>query len=163
MATKQKTLIALMSALCFLLSWLKIPIIPMAPFLTLDLYLLPIIMLVLHREKGAYTTLFLSTFLVFLFNGFDVSVMIGWLAQVVFGCVLIEGLTHHRPWWWMTITVLLAMVLLNQYIVLPLYEQVLHFQLPCHWMTYMIGALIPFNLIKIGEYYLFSRMFCNIR
>lgn len=163
MTQKKRTIISIMTALCVLLSFIKIPIIVIAPFLTLDLSLLPVMLLARHEKRLAYHTLWLSSFLMALFNGFEPSFLIGEVAQLGFGLLMVYGLSRLWSWFYLGLSEILWMIVLNMVIVLPGYEFIMHFQLDYSVTTYIIAVLLPFNIIKLIVLYFLSRMLSNIR
>lgn len=154
--------VGILTAITVILSLIKIPIIPMAPFLTLDCSDLPLMLVAKKDANTSRMILALATILIILFNGGQLAIVIGLIAQVIFSLFMIEGI--HKKWSIFKILTIeiLMMIILNLIVVLPLYQWALDFHLSYSIWIYVIGALIPFNFIKGVILMILYRMFRNV-
>ena len=162
METKKLIHISLMTALSLCLSFIRLPIIPIAPFLTLDLSSLPLMILAKKEASTAIITMWLSSGLTILLHGLQPVEMIGQLATLVFNYIVIIAIQKQYSFWKLLVLSLFAMIMLNIIVILPLYLFLFHFTLGYSLTLYIIGALIPFNVIKIGILYILFRMLRDV-
>lgn len=165
MPTRKLTLIALLAALSTLLMvFISIPLIPAAPFLKLDLSFIPIFVgLMLLDLKSSYGILLLRSLLKLLIANAGINDYIG-LPMNILGYMLLLFVLNWclqqknwRPWARQTtalilgtITLTIAMVLINYLYALPLYAQFANFniqQIFGVW-NYLLTIVVPFNLLE---------------
>lgn len=162
MKTKRIVIISIMTALSFILSLIRIPIIPIAPFLTLDISSLPLLILAKHHRSLSYRVLLLSLLMTLLLHGFALSELIGMIATIIFNMIAIELLSRQSSYIQLVIWEEIVMILINLCCVLPLYRELLSFSLSFSIEHYIIWALIPFNFIKTSILYSLFRILRNV-
>lgn len=160
--TRKMAWIAILSAVSFLLMYLKFPLIPVASFLEIDFSIVPILIGMLMLDLGsAFSILFLRTVLKFLFNNNGPSTVIGlpmniaalavfmlalyliWSKkQMVKNYVLASGVG--------TIGMTLVMLALNYIYAIPVYAAFANFDIGqiLGVKNYLFGMVLPFNLLE---------------
>ncbi|MFS1663061.1 ECF transporter S component [Streptococcus sp. zg-JUN1979] len=160
--TRRLTLLAVLSALSFVLMYLSFPLIPGADFLKLDFSLIPMLLaLVLLDLKGAFSVLFLRSLLKVLLNTRDVGSLIGLpMNMVALGLFILAFalLWQKKPSIANyikasvvgTLVLTLAMVVLNLIYAVPLYAEFAGFDINAFigLNKYIMAMVIPFNLVE---------------
>lgn len=156
------TIVAVLSALSFILMFFAMPIIPGADFLQLDLSILPILVaLELFGLKQASLVLLLRSLLKLVLNNQGVSTMIGLPMNMlaVFVFILVLALVWRKKDSYVqyflagglaTLALTLAMVAMNYFYAIPLYAQFAGFDIGkiIGIGTYLQAMILPFNLIS---------------
>ena len=160
--TRKLVLVAILSALSFVLLFVQFQLIPGASFLKLDLSVLPVLVaLVLFDLKSAYAVLLLRTVLKFLLNFEGPNTWIGMPMNVVALGVFVTAFAYL----WVkkpnlknysiaaiigTIGLTLAMIVLNIVYAVPLYAQFANFDINkfIGLGKYIWGMVLPFNLLE---------------
>ena len=155
-------LVAILSALSFVLLFVQFQLIPGASFLKLDLSVLPVLVaLVLFDLKSAYAVLLLRTVLKFLLNFEGPNTWIGMPMNVVALGVFVTAFAYL----WVkkpnlknysiaaiigTIGLTLAMIVLNIVYAVTLYAQFANFDINkfIGLGNYIWGMVLPFNLLE---------------
>ncbi|MBF0775287.1 ECF transporter S component [Streptococcus azizii] len=168
--TRKMALIAILSAVSFLLMYLKFPLIPSASFLEIDFSIIPILIGMLMLDLGsAFSILFIRTILKFLFNNNGPSTVIGLPMNIAALAVFMVAL--YAIWSKKqtlrqyliassvaTIGLTLVMLMLNYVYAIPVYATFAHFDIGqiLGVNNYLFGMVLPFNLL---EGMLFSLVF----
>lgn len=171
--TRRMALIAILSALSFVLMLVSFPIIPGADFLKIDFSIIPILFgLVMLDLRSAYTILVLRTLLKLLLNNRGVNDVIGlpmnmvalglfvaafaliWKEKESLKTFVLASLVG-------TVSLTLAMIGLNLVFAIPLYAKFANFDINqfIGLGKYMLYMVLPFNLV---EGVLFSLVFAGI-
>ena len=154
--------IAILAAVSYLLTFLAVPILPIAPYLKLDFGVLPILIgTVILGIGGGILTAGLSTLLRLIIAGFSPPELLGsfvWLVASITMLLIVNCLIdwlHRRPTWLRKIVLILTMVcgltftmVIANWLTIPLYFRLVgltfHFSIAkLIWLT-----VVPFNLIK---------------
>ncbi|CRH85663.1 Riboflavin ECF transporter S component RibU [Chlamydia trachomatis] len=160
--TRKMAYIAILSAVSFLLMYLKFPLIPTANFLEVDFSVIPILLGLLVLDlKSAWGILLLRTLLKFVFNNAGPSTLIGLPMNIVAVGVFVLAMTiiwKKKP---SLKTYLLAslvgtlgltasMLVLNYVYAIPLYATVANFDIKqiLGLNPYLFGMVLPFNLLE---------------
>ena len=160
--TRKMAMIAILSAISFLLMFLAFPLLPAASFLQLDLSILPILVgLVLLDTKSALSILLLRSLLKLFLNNQGVGTYIGLPMNIialavfvlVFAWVWNKKKSSFRFWLagvFGTLSLTLAMLLLNYVYAMPLFAKFAHFDIETliGAATYLFTMVIPFNLLE---------------
>lgn len=160
--TRRLTLVAILGALSFVLMFLSFPIIPGADFLKVELSVLPVLVgLLLFDLKTSYQILLLRTVLKLLLNNRGVNDFIGLPMNIVALGLFVAcfAMIKQRPWSIKnmlqagaigTISLTLAMLVLNAVYAMPLYATFANFDIATYIGTgkYLLGMVLPFNLIQ---------------
>ncbi|MTB64458.1 ECF transporter S component [Streptococcus sp. zg-86] len=160
--TRKMALIAILSAVSFLLMYLKFPLIPSASFLEIDFSIIPILIGMLALDLGsAFTILLIRTVLKFLFNNSGPSTVIGLPMNIVALAVFL--LAFYVIWGkkqtiqqYVFATIVgsagltLAMLLLNYIYAIPAYAAFANFDIReiIGVRNYLVGMVLPFNLLQ---------------
>ncbi|EFY02091.1 ECF transporter S component [Streptococcus dysgalactiae subsp. dysgalactiae] len=160
--THKMVMVAILSAISFVLMLFSFAIIPGADFLKIEFSVIPVLLgLVLMDLKSAYLILFLRSLLKLFLNNRGVNDFIGlpmniiaialfvtafalvWnrkktLSQYVFASLLGTGLLTF------------GMVVLNYIFAIPLYAKFANFDIGAYIgvAKYMVAMVIPFNLVE---------------
>lgn len=161
--------ICLLVSMSLILSYFKIPIIPVAPFLTLDLAVLPLLEtgLLFGKRYGLLAIIF-KNLLYWILQGANVMAGIGVFSTFISDLILLFVIL--REWnktragmvWMATLSLTLIMVVLNAFVIMPVYIHVWQMQLDISLGTYLAIAVVPFNLIK-GVVTTLTLLFINRR
>ncbi len=163
--TRRLTLIAMLSAISFVLSYpmFQFPLVPSASFLKIDFTILPILIgLFMLGLSSAFAILIIRSLLWLLLNSDGVNTYIGLpmniVAVTVFVLVLWFFLRHKfslRHYIMATISGTLAitavMVILNYVYAIPLYAMFANFDIATMFpggISAYIGAVVVFNILQ---------------
>ncbi|TDM04290.1 ECF transporter S component [Macrococcus carouselicus] len=151
--TKRLILISMLSAISFILMFLKFPLPFLPPYLTIDFSDLPaLIGLFTLGPVGAVIIELIKNLLNFAFNPAD---PIGPIANFMAGAsfVLTVYLLKARNLWPALITATLVMTLvmsiMNYFVLLPMYGMIMNLgQITENLKVIVTAGIIPFNIIK---------------
>lgn len=160
--TRKMAIIAILSAISFLLMFFDFPLLPGASFLKLDFSILPILIgLVVLDLKGAFSILLLRSILKLVLNNQGVNTYIGLPMNIIavaifviaFGLIWKKEQTTVR---FLNASVLgtlgltLAMLILNYIYAIPLYATFANFDISkiLGVANYLFVMVIPFNLLE---------------
>lgn len=160
--TRKMALIAILSAVSFLLMYLKFPLIPSANFLEIDFSIIPILIGMLVLDLGsAFSILLIRTVLKFFLHNNGPSTVIGLPMNMIAIAVFVLALygiwskkqTLQRYLLASgvgTIGLTLAMILLNYIYAIPVYAAFAHFDIReiLGVNNYLFGMVLPFNLLQ---------------
>ncbi|GAB7391391.1 ECF transporter S component [Lactococcus garvieae] len=163
--TRRLTLIAMLSAISFVLSYpmFQFPLVPSASFLKIDFTILPILIgLFMLGLSSAFAILIIRSLLWLLLNSDGVNTYIGLpmniIAVTVFVLVLWFFLRHRfslRNYIMATILGTLALtavqVVLNYVYAIPLYSMFAHFDIATMFpggISAYIGVVVVFNILQ---------------
>lgn len=152
---------AMISALAFLIMKIEVPIIPGFDYLKMDFSdsLVALSTLVFGPLGGTMIALFKSLLSLFI-SGFNPISMIGQLAA------FLANLAYILPFYFIskkhedkakyqifglivgTLALTVVMSLANYFVLTPMYISLMGFKLNSSLLTYVVFAIIPFNLIK---------------
>ncbi|MGT2935112.1 ECF transporter S component [Streptococcus castoreus] len=160
--THRMVMVAILSAISFILMLFSFAIIPGADFLKIEFSIIPVLLgLVLIDLKSAYLILLLRSLLKLFLNNRGVNDFIGlpmnmlaialfvtafafiWNRKKGFSRYLIASLVG-------TGLLTLGMVVLNYVFAIPLYAKFAHFDIGAYIgiTRYMVAMVIPFNLVE---------------
>lgn len=149
--------LCLLISLSLILSYIQIPIIPIAPFLTLDVADVPLIYasLLFGRRYGVIVILCKSLFY-WLLQGANMIAGIGVISTIISNLILMlviwQCLKAHKKTahalWSVPLTLTVVMVIVNWLFLMPAYIQCFHFQLSLPLPLYLAIAVVPFNIVK---------------
>lgn len=157
--THKKLIISiLLGTMSYLVMYISIPIIPIVPYMTLDLSgILVLLSFFILNQKYGYITLLTKEILHLILKGLSIGNLIGVIADALAIIVLAEVLffiikkyKNH----FIIATVISAIIMtvvmsiLNYYIILPLYIKVLGMQIKISLLKVILFGVVPFNLIK---------------
>ena len=151
--TRKMAIIAILSAISFLLMFFDFPLLPGASFLKLDFSILPILIgLVVLDLKGAFSILLLRSILKLVLNNQGVNTYIGLPVNII-GLIWEKEQTTVR---FLNASVLgtlgltLAMLILNYIYAIPLYATFANFDISkiLGVANYLFAMVIPFNLLE---------------
>lgn len=160
--TRKMALIAILSAVSFLLMYLKFPLIPSASFLEIDFSIIPILLGMLILDLGsAFNILLIRTVLKFLFNNNGPSTVIGLPMNIVALAVFMlalyvmwskkQTLKHYLIASSVgTLGLTLAMLVLNYVYAIPVYATFANFDIRqiLGVSNYLFAMVLPFNLLQ---------------
>jgi riboflavin transporter FmnP len=152
---------AMIGALAFLIMKIEVPIIPGFDYLKMDFSdsLVALSTLVFGPLGGTMIALFKSLLSLFI-SGFNPISMIGQLAA------FLASLAYILPFYFIskkhedkvkyqifglivgTLALTVVMSLANYFVLTPMYISLMGFKLNSSLLTYVVSAIIPFNLIK---------------
>lgn len=157
---KQLVLVSILGVLSYLIMLIEIPL-PLFPFLKLDFSdLVPLTALSLLGYGGAIAVILIRGFLHLVMLGFSAPSLIGQLGSLVasFSLVSIAACFRRKKveHWSQrlalivsaTLTLTVAMAILNYFVLGPLFVNVTGFKLGMSYLKYVVVTVIPFNLIK---------------
>jgi len=158
--TKKLVTLSLLSAMAFVLSLIKIPIIPATPFLTLDFSDIPIFFgMYVFGPAGGTIIAFVRSVLQYVSTGGEAGFPIGPTAS------FIASLSMTLPLYYIvtskkmnvknkimatlasSVSLTIVLSLVNYFFVLPAYLLVMGFEVGSV-RDYILFALVPFNMIK---------------
>lgn len=160
--TRKMTIIAILSAVSFLLMYLKFPLIPTANFLEVDFSLVPILFgLLILDTKASFAILLVRTFLKLILNNQGPSTIIGLPMNIAAMSVFILAVAYF----WKkdqtiknyiktaivaTIGSTLVMLLLNYVYAVPVYAAFANFDIKeiLGLWNYLLMMVLPFNLLQ---------------
>ena len=149
-----------LSAIAYLLTLAAVPIIPVAPFLKLDLSDLPVLIsLWAFGMTGGLTVAAVKWLLHLVMMGISLPNLLGSLSSLMASLILLSvwwlvwHVAHrHRYFWlngiiWSTAGLVGGMALVNLALI-PWYLEIMGMRLPFSLAKLILGAVLPFNLIK---------------
>lgn len=171
--TRNMALVAILSAVSFLLMYLKFPLIPTASFLEVDFSIIPVLVgLCLLNLKSAFTILGIRTLLKVFLNNSGPSTLIGLPMNVIALGIFVVALafiwlkrpslkTYVLASFVGTLGLTAAMLVLNLVYAIPLYARFAHFDIEemLGLSPYLLAMVLPFNLLQGA---LFSVLFYGI-
>ncbi len=165
--TKEIVVIGLMVSLSFLLMFLGVPIIAVAPWLKIELSFLPIIILALGLNvKSALIASFLVNLLDYLLKGSLTGLPIDQLANFIATCIFLGVIyylgkrTNNYIALFIAVAInTLMMCVLNYFIITPWYFSILGYELPSDLLGYVVSVYGTFNIIKWGLVALVYQLF----
>ncbi len=162
--TKKMALVAILSAVSFLLMFFQLPLIPGADFLQMDFSILPVLVgLVMLDTKSSLTILLIRSLLKLLLNSNGVSTYIGLPMNILAMGIFILSFAMiwkkrktPRSFWLAgiiaTIGSTLGMLVANYIYAVPLYAAFAHFDIKAilGLGNYLFAMVVPFNLLQGG-------------
>lgn len=151
------TISALLGAIGYLLMYIAIPIIPIAPYMKLDFSGIPILLAFLvFGQKEGYIALGIKELLHLILEGMSIGNLIGVFADAVELVILAEIvyfiLKGRKNFVWAIISsTLVATIIMsaaNYWIITPLYMKVLGMKLTIPLIKLVLIGVVPYNLIK---------------
>lgn len=160
--TRKLALVAILSALSFLLMFIQLPLIPSADFLQMDLSILPILIgLVLLDWKSSLTILVLRSLLKLLLNSQGVQTYIGLPMNILAVSLFVMSFaliwkrnmsnrTFIQASIVGTLVSTLGMLVANYVYAIPLYAKFAEFDIAklLGVANYMFAMVLPFNLVQ---------------
>lgn len=155
-------LLAILGAWSLILRLFDFPILPAAPFLKIDFSdLMPLIGMLINGPIGLITVALIRDLLNYIIKGGEAGIPIGAIMSMTATIVmflpthLILNKLKSAAWGLkaflmstsLIISLVIAMILLNYYLALPIYTTVLNFPIN-DYFAYIMAIVIPFNLIK---------------
>lgn len=155
-------LLAILGAWSLVLRLFDFPILPAAPFLKIDFSdLMALIGMLINGPIGLITVALVRDLLNYIIKGGEAGVPIGAIMSMTATIVMFLPthfiLNKFKSLKWslkallmsatLTISLVIAMVLLNYYVALPIYTTVLNFPID-DFFAYIMAIIVPFNLIK---------------
>ena len=154
--------LSVLACLSFVLMFIAFPIIPLAPFLTIDFSALPILLgTIMFGPAGGIIIAGLKSLLYWFVTGASIPNLIGVAASLISSITLITAYWLTRKAFLnsktrhfftivlsMTISLTIVMSLLNWLFVLPAYMSVLGMHLGIPLNQLILLGVVPFNLIK---------------
>ncbi|MDQ8767019.1 ECF transporter S component [Streptococcus ruminantium] len=159
---RKMTIIAILSAVSFLLMYLKFPLIPIANFLEVDFSLIPILFgLLILDTKSSFVILLMRTLLKLLLNNQGPSTIIGLPMNIAAMSVFILAVAYF----WKkdqllknylkaavvaTLGSTLVMLILNYVYAIPVYAAFANFDIKqiLGLSNYFLLMVLPFNLLQ---------------
>ncbi|MGT2755883.1 ECF transporter S component [Streptococcus ovuberis] len=160
--THKMAIVAILSALSFLLMFFQVPLIPAADFLQMDFSILPILVgLVVLDWKASLTILLLRSALKLILNSAGVTTYIGMPMNILALAVIVLSFA----WIWKknpslksyiiasvvaTLAMTLAMLLANYVYAVPVYATFANFDIKAilGLSNYLFAMVVPFNLLQ---------------
>lgn len=151
------TISALLGAIGYLLMYIAIPIIPIAPYMKLDFSGIPILLAFLvFGQKEGYIALGIKELLHLILEGMSIGNLIGVFADAMELVILAEIvyfiLKGRKNFVWAIISsTLVATIIMsaaNYWIITPLYMKVLGMKLTIPLIKLVLIGVVPYNLIK---------------
>ena len=164
--SSQKLKIVSLLALSVVLSFFKIPLFPYAPFLTLDLSLLPILIALVALNLRASLQLLIYKFILLsLLQGFSLLVIIGNFTDFLTGCLLVffmAWLQKDTFWEYFLNVVLTTSIMcgINNWLIFPMYQHFFQIKLSS---LLIWTAILPFNVIKCSLLIWLTRLMMKSR
>lgn len=153
--------LACLAAISYLLTLIAIPIIPVAPFLKLDLSDLPILVgLLAFGVSGGMTVAILKWLLHLILIGFSLPNLLGSLSSLVASLVILltwggvlRYLDQHKNRTWIIGIILMTFNLVwvmgvTNLLVVPWYLELMGMHLSLSIPKLILWTVIPFNLVK---------------
>lgn len=152
--------VSILGGLAYLLTYLSVPIIPIAPYMKLDFGDIPILLAtVLLSTRSGIVVALLRSLLYFIFTGISVINLIGVSSllvaslTIIFSVTIIDQLLNSKIKYVAmiileTLSLTVIMGLMNYFIITPLYMQLTGFRLSFSLSSSIIYIVVPFNIIK---------------
>ncbi len=152
--------VSILGGLAYLLTYLSVPILPMAPYMKLDFGDIPILLAtVLLSTRSGLIVALLRAVLYFIFTGVSLINLIGISAlliaslTIVLSVTLVDKLVQNKAKYVIMIlfeTFMLTLVLsvLNYFVITPLYINLTGFKLSFSLLDSVLYTVAPFNIIK---------------
>lgn len=152
--------VSILGGLAYLLTYLSVPIIPIAPYMKLDFGDIPILLsTVLLSTRSGIVVALLRSLLYFIFTGTSVINLIGVSSllvaslTIIFSVTIIDQLLNSKIKYVAmiileTLSLTFIMSLMNYFIITPLYMQLTGFRLSFSLSSSIIYIVVPFNIIK---------------
>lgn len=152
--------VSILGGLAYLLTYLSVPIIPIAPYMKLDFGDIPILLAtVLLSTRSGIVVALLRSLLYFIFTGISVINLIGVSSllvaslTIIFSVTVIDQLLNSKIKYVAmiileTLSLTVIMSLMNYFIITPLYMQLTGFRLSFSLSSSIIYIVVPFNIIK---------------
>ncbi|CAI2602822.1 Riboflavin transporter RibU [Apilactobacillus kunkeei] len=152
--------VSILGGLAYLLTYLSVPILPMAPYMKLDFGDIPILLAtVLLSTRSGLIVALLRAVLYFVFTGVSLINLIGISAlliaslTIVLSVTLVDKLVRNKAKYVVMIlfeTFMLTLVLsvLNYFVITPLYINLTGFKLSFSLLDSVLYTVAPFNIIK---------------
>ncbi|NQG96806.1 ECF transporter S component [Streptococcus suis] len=160
--TRKMATIAILSAVSFLLMYLKFPLIPTASFLEIDFSIVPILLgLVVLDLKSAFGILLIRSVLKIIFNNAGPSTLIGMPMNIIAVGIFVLAMAmiwkknpsvkHYLLASVLgTVGLTLGMLVMNYFYAIPVYAAFANFDIEAILGTsaYLMTMVAPFNLLQ---------------
>lgn len=160
--TGKMALIAILSALSFVLMFFQIPLIPSADFLQMEFSILPVLVgLVLLDFKASFVILLIRSVLKLLINGAGLSTYIGMPMNILASAVFLISFAiiwkNQRSLSRFiqaavvgSLGLTVAMLLANYFYAVPVYAELMNFDIKTilGLGNYLFAMVLPFNLLQ---------------
>ncbi|WP_353318234.1 ECF transporter S component [Apilactobacillus apinorum] len=152
--------VSVLGGLAYLLTYLSVPLIPIAPYMKLDFGDIPILLAtVLISTRSGLIVAVLRALLYFIFTGPSLISLIGVMALLIASITIVLSVTvadkmfeGKKKYIAMivieTLMLTIVMSLLNYFIITPLYISLAGFKLSFSLLDSIIYTVAPFNLLK---------------
>lgn len=152
--------VSILGGLAYLLTYLSVPILPMAPYMKLDFGDIPILLAtVLLSTRSGLIVALLRAVLYFVFTGVSLINLIGISAlliaslTIVLSVTLVNKLVQNNAKYvimvlFETVMLTLVMSVLNYFVITPLYINLTGFKLSFSLLDSVLYTVAPFNTIK---------------
>ncbi|MCT6840015.1 MAG: ECF transporter S component [Apilactobacillus kunkeei] len=152
--------VSILGGLAYLLTYLSVPILPMAPYMKLDFGDIPILLAtVLLSTRSGLIVALLRAVLYFVFTGVSLINLIGISAlliaslTIVLSVTLVNKLVQNNAKYvimvlFETVMLTLVMSVLNYFVITPLYINLTGFKLSFSLLDSVLYTVTPFNIIK---------------
>lgn len=152
--------VSILGGLAYLLTYLSVPILPMAPYMKLDFGDIPILLAtVLLSTRSGLIVALLRAVLYFVFTGVSLINLIGISAlliaslTIVLSVTLVNKLVQNNVKYvimvlFETVMLTLVMSVLNYFVITPLYINLTGFKLSFSLLDSVLYTVAPFNIIK---------------
>ncbi|TPR52822.1 ECF transporter S component [Apilactobacillus kunkeei] len=152
--------VSILGGLAYLLTYLSVPILPMAPYMKLDFGDIPILLAtVLLSTRSGLIVALLRAVLYFVFTGVSLINLIGISAlliaslTIVLSVTLVNKLVQNNAKYvimvlFETVMLTLVMSILNYFVITPLYINLTGFKLSFSLLDSVLYTVTPFNIIK---------------
>ena len=162
MRLTRQVLLAILGAWAVVLRLLDFPLLPSAPFLKFDFSDVPVFIgLLINGPIGAAVVAFIRDFIEYLRKGGEAGIPLGvsmsFIGTMTMMLILHFYLRRKKGTWQLEQIVLtcislafsltLVMSLLNYFIALPIYVEVMHWPIK-NMIEMVLVAIVPFNLLK---------------
>lgn len=157
---KNMVQVSILGGLAYLLTYLSVPILPMAPYMKLDFGDIPILLAtVLLSTRSGLIVALLRAVLYFVFTGVSLINLIGISAlliaslTIVLSVTLVNKLVKNNAKYvimvlFETVMLTLVMSVLNYFVITPLYINLTGFKLSFSLLDSVLYTVTPFNIIK---------------
>lgn len=152
--------VSILGGLAYLLTYLSVPILPMAPYMKLDFGDIPILLAtVLLSTRSGLIVALLRAVLYFVFTGVSLINLIGISSlliaslTIVLSVTLVNKLVQNNAKYvimvlFETVMLTLVMSVLNYFVITPLYINLTGFKLSFSLLDSVLYTVAPFNTIK---------------
>lgn len=151
LSLQQKLTITLLIAFGILLMFWQIPIIPLAPYLTISLADLPSMLITMryNHTVGIITATGIACGY-WLCQGLSIIAGIGILASFLFNIVMLSLFYYHHRLHLFTASIITTFIMsmLDYLLIFPLYIGLFNLHLPMTLFKMIIVVVMPFNFIK---------------